>query len=69
MNKLTIKRQEASQFATVWTRNGIVLPLNSAAIDFATDFANVVLSNFISMCERQANAAKQAAAAKALVAV
>ena len=64
MTQYKINRQEAEQFSKVWTRNGIVIPLNSASMDFATDFANVVLSNFIRMCEQKALEAKRQAAKK-----
>lgn len=62
-----IDRREAESFARVWTRNGIAIPLSLASVDFATDFANVVLNNFIVMCEQKAIKAKQAAARKMVI--
>ena len=56
---MKINRQEAEKFSQVWTRNGIIIPLNHASIDFATDFANIVLSNFIRVCEQKAIEAKR----------
>lgn len=67
MSQYKIDRREAESFARVWTRNGIVIPLNAASIDFAADFANIVLSNFIAMCEQKAQKARQAAARKMVV--
>jgi hypothetical protein len=64
MKQFKVDRREAEQFAKLWTRNGIVIPLNAFSIDYATDFANVVLSNFIIMCEQKALEAKRAAARK-----
>lgn len=64
MSNYKIDRREAESFARVWTRNGIAIPLSLASVDFATDFANIVLNNFITMCEQKATKAKQAAARK-----
>lgn len=49
-----VNKSEADAFAKVWNQNGITVLLNDSAIQFATDFANVVLRNFIDMCRAQA---------------
>jgi len=45
---------DAKKFQTIWTFNGVSLPLPPEASFFARDFANVVLKNFILMCQQQA---------------
>ena len=45
---------EAKKFQAVWNFNGVALPLPPEAAHFAKDFANVVLRNFILMCQQQA---------------
>lgn len=45
---------EAKKFQTIWTFNGVAIPLPPEAAVFAKDFANVVLRNFILMCQQQA---------------
>jgi hypothetical protein len=49
-----VERKEAENFARVWNKNGITILLTPEAIDFATDFSNVVLNNFIQMCQAEA---------------
>lgn len=49
---------EAQKFQTVWTQNGLAVVLPPAASQFAADFANIVLRNFIAMCQRQAKDAQ-----------
>jgi hypothetical protein len=45
---------DAQNFQKVWTNRGIAIVLPAEAAQFATDFANVVLRNFIAMCQEQA---------------
>lgn len=52
-----VERVEAESFSKVWNKNGISIILTPEAIDFAKDFANVVLNNFIHMCQAEAQAA------------
>ncbi len=59
-----VNRIEAEKFSKVWNKSGISIILTPEAIDFATDFSNVVLNNFIQMC--QAEVAQQAAKAAEL---
>lgn len=42
-----VERGEALKFAQVWKHNGISIILSDAHIDFATDFANVVLRSLV----------------------
>lgn len=61
MQQYKVQRQEAANFAKVWNHKGVALVIQDAHIEFATDFANVVLRNFIQMCQQQvtnANSAK-----------
>lgn len=54
---------EAQKFSQVWNYKGIAVPLQEPHIQFATDFANVVLNNFIMQCQmKAAQAAAQVAA-------
>lgn len=54
MKQFSIQRQEAARFATIWNHKGVAIVIQDVHIDFATDFANVVLRNFIQMCQQQA---------------
>jgi hypothetical protein len=56
-----VERIEAEKFSKVWNKGGVTIILTPEAIDFARDFANIVLNNFVTMCQAQA----QQAAAKA----
>jgi hypothetical protein len=49
-----VNKSEADAFAKVWNYKGIAIHLDDASIQFATDFSNVVLRNFIGMCQAQA---------------
>jgi hypothetical protein len=55
-----VERIEAEKFSKVWNRGGISIILTPEAVDFARDFANVVLNNFIQMCQQQALEAQKA---------
>ena len=48
-----VERVETENFARVWNKGGISIILTPEAIDFATDFSNVVLHNFINMCQEK----------------
>ena len=52
-----VERKEAESFSRVWNKKGITIILTPEAIDFAADFANVVLNNFIQMCQVEAQQA------------
>jgi hypothetical protein len=55
-----VEKTEAQNFSKVWrSKGGLVGTLDDFAVGFATDFANVVLRNFILMCQQQVNNAKQ----------
>lgn len=62
--QFSVNRAQTEGFAKVWkTPGGIHLTHSPATIQFATDFANVVLRGFIDMCKHQAQEhAKQAEA-------
>lgn len=48
-----VQRSEAENFAQIYTKNGLSVLLPDIAIDFATDFSNIVLRNFIDICQQQ----------------
>jgi hypothetical protein len=52
-----VPRQEVINFSKVWTKGGIVVPMQDIHIDFAVDFANVVLKSFVLQCHAQVQAA------------
>lgn len=59
MQQFKVQRKEVENFSKVWrSKGGIVGTLNEHAIDFATDFANIVLRNFIDMCKQNVQAAQ-----------
>lgn len=47
-------------FSKVWNHKGIAIPLNDVHIDFAVDFANIVLKSFVLQCAAQVEAAIKA---------
>jgi len=53
-----VNKAEAESFAKVWNQGGVTMLLNDTAINFATDFSNVVLRNFIDMCQQEVVAKK-----------
>jgi hypothetical protein len=61
MQPFKVMLADAENFSKVWKYNGISLPISSEYCQFATDYANVVLSNFIAMCQEQARAAANVA--------
>jgi len=46
-------------FADVYTVNGLAIPITPPYIQFATDFANIVLANFIAHAQRAAQIAAE----------
>jgi hypothetical protein len=42
-----VSREEAHKFAQVWRYKGIVILMDDAHLQFATDFANVALQNLL----------------------
>jgi hypothetical protein len=42
-----VDRKQVEGFAKVWTYKGVALILNDAHIQFAADFANVMLQSFV----------------------
>jgi len=42
-----VDRKQVEGFAKVWTYRGVALCLNDAHIEFAKDFANVMLRSFV----------------------
>lgn len=56
---------DAKGFSEVWKHSGVFIPMQDVNLQFATDFANVVLNNFIVMCQQNAQAVKQKAEADA----
>lgn len=72
MQGLKVTPEEARKFASVWSQNGIVIPMQDCHIQFAADFANVVLTSFIAMAQQNAaiamkNAQEEAAPKIAIV--
>jgi hypothetical protein len=49
-----VNKSEAETFAKIWNQGGVSILLSDSAIQFATDFSNIVLRNFIDMCREQA---------------
>jgi hypothetical protein len=50
---------EAQKFQSVWDFRGVAIPLPPEAAYFARDFANVVIRNFIELCQQQAKEKKE----------
>jgi hypothetical protein len=57
-----VDKNQVEGFAKVWTYKGVALCLNDAHIEFAKDFANVMLKSFV-----QQVAAAQAAKVKTVI--
>ena len=64
-----VDRKSVEGFAKIWNHNGVALLLNDAHIDFARDFANVTLRNFVTMVAQQQMAASKAAMTPKIVEV
>ena len=63
----SIDKKDAQKFSQVWNYKGLAVPLLDAHVQFATDFANIVLKNFVIQCQQQALVAKQQAEKKLIV--
>lgn len=62
---LNVNQKDARDFSRVWTNRGVAIVLQDVHLQFAADFANVVLKSFIETAQQaQAEAAKQQAAKK-----
>lgn len=57
-----VPKEETERFAKVWTYNGIAVNLDSTTIQFATDWANMLLRSIFTQMAN--DAAKQAQAAQ-----
>jgi hypothetical protein len=54
----TITLDQTMDFAEHWTSQGMFVPLGPVEIQFATDWANIVLVNFIQQAQTAAKALK-----------
>lgn len=62
---LNVSAKDARDFSRVWTNRGVAIVMQDVHLQFAADFANVVLKSFIENAQKaQAEAAKAAAAKK-----
>jgi hypothetical protein len=63
MNQVpAVGKEQVDGFAKVWTHNGLAAVIDDVHKQFAVDFANIVLKNFIFQCmAEQAKKAAQAA--------
>lgn len=52
----TVNAKEADKFAQVWTYNGLAVPIGPEYLQFATDFANIVIKNFLLMVQERTRA-------------
>ena len=62
-----VDRKQVAEFSKIWTYKGVALLLNDAHVQFAADFANVMLKSFIQQIASQQAAAAQAAKTKKIV--
>ena len=62
-----VDRKQVEGFAKVWTYRGVALLLNDAHIQFAADFANVMLNSIVQQVTQQQAAALKAAKAKEII--
>lgn len=67
MSVFTVKLEEAVKFSQIWTLNGLSLPVSKEMAQYATDFSNVVLTNFITMCQENAKREIEARTPKPLI--
>ena len=59
---LQVTIDQTCDFAEKWRMNGIFVSLPPAAIQFATDWANIVLTSFVEEQIKRIQAKKEAAA-------
>lgn len=62
-----VDKKEAEAFAKIWNQKGVSILLTDSSIQFAADFANVVLRNFIEMCQNQVVAKQKPATPKQII--
>lgn len=62
MNYPKVNKEQARAFSKVWNKGGVAILLDETALDFAKDFANVVLMSFIDESTKAAKKAAEAAA-------
>jgi hypothetical protein len=43
----SVPMADTAAFAKIWTNRGVVIPLQDTHLQFANDYANLVLRNFI----------------------
>lgn len=55
-----ITKEETQKFAAAWRNNGLFVSISDLYIQFATDYANVVLRSFVEQCQAQVAAAIKA---------
>jgi hypothetical protein len=60
--ELQVTIDQTCDFAEKWRMNGIFVSLPPAAIQFATDWANIVLTSFVEEQIKRIQAKKEAAA-------
>lgn len=60
MNFPKVDPNDVKKFAQAWDLNGIKMILDSTSLQFATDFANVVLRSYVLNLKEQAAAAIKA---------
>ena len=56
-----VQPEETKNFASVYKVHGIYIPFGPEHIQFATDWANIVLNNFIEQCQQMIGMAMPAA--------
>lgn len=59
--------QQTEAFSKQWNYNGVAILLNEIHIKFATDWANIVLANFVRECQIKAEQAMKAAQAPKII--
>lgn len=67
MVPVKVSLKDTVGFSKVWTYNGVSMIINDTAIQFATDYANLVLANFIRQCQLEAEQQARAAAAPKII--
>ena len=65
MQPFKVGLEDAQGFSKVWNYKGLAMPLDEVHCEFAKDFANIVLRNFVEQMMANAKAAKAKAEADA----
>ncbi len=63
MVPVKVSLKDTLGFSKVWTSNGVAIVMQDVHLQFATDYANLVLNNFIRQCQLEAEQQARAAAA------